>query len=72
MESISALFRGITSNNNGDYCCLKCFHSDRTNNILKRHERLCGKHDYCYVKMLKEDNKILKYNRGEKSLKTHL
>ena len=26
-------------------------------------------HDYCYVEMSKEDNKILKYNHGEKSMK---
>ena len=25
-------------------------------------------HDYCYVEMPEEDNKILKYNHGEKSL----
>ena len=37
--------------------------------MLKRHERLCDKHDYCHVKMPTEDNKILKYNHGEKSLK---
>ena len=27
------------------------------------------KHDFCNVKMPDEDNKILKYNTGEKSLK---
>ena len=69
VKSISALFRGITSNNNGDYYCLNCFHSYCTNNILKKHETLCNKHDYCHVKKLKEDNKILEYNRGEKLLK---
>ena len=69
VKSISALFRGMTSNNNGDYYCLHCFHSYRTNNKLRRHERLCDKHDYCHVEMPKEDNKILKYNHGEKSLK---
>ena len=26
-------------------------------------------HDYCYVKMPNEDEKILKYNQGEKPLK---
>ena len=26
-------------------------------------------HDYCYVEMSEEDNKILKYNQGEKSMK---
>ena len=69
VKSISALFRGITSNKNREYYCLNFFHSYRTNNILKRHERLCGKHDYCHVEMPKEENKILKYNHGEKSLK---
>ena len=29
----------------------------------------CHYHDYCYVEMSKEDNKILKYNHGEKSMK---
>ena len=58
VKSISALFGGITSNNNGDYYCLNCFHSYRRNNILKKHERLCGKHDYCHVKMPK---KTIKY-----------
>ena len=37
--------------------------------MLKRHERLCDEHDYCHVKMPTEDNKILKYNHREKSLK---
>ena len=32
-------------------------------------KRLCDNHDYCHLKMLTEDNKILKYNHGEKSLK---
>ena len=67
--SLSRLFRGITLNNNGDFYSLSCLHSFRTDNVLNRHERLCDKHDYCYVKMPTEDNKILKYNHGEKSLK---
>ena len=37
--------------------------------MLKKHERLCGKYNYCHVKMPEEDNKILKYSRREKSLK---
>ena len=70
VKSISALFRGIMPNNNGDYYHLNCFHSYRTNKKLKKHERLCGKNDYCHVKMPKEDNKILKNSHGEKSLKS--
>ena len=45
VKSISALFREITTNNNADYHCLNCFHSFCTNNMLKKHERLCGKND---------------------------
>ena len=26
IRSLSRLFRGITSNNNGDFCCLGCLH----------------------------------------------
>ena len=39
-QSLSRLFRGVTSNNNGDFYCLGCLHSFRTGNALKKHERL--------------------------------
>ena len=68
VKSLSALFRGITSSNNGDFYCLNCFHSYRTLNKLKKHERVCNNHDYCHVDMPKEHEKI-KYLPGEKSLK---
>ena len=69
VRSLSALFRGITSSNNGDFYCLNCFHSYRTHNKLKKHETVCNNHDYCHLDMPKEDEKMLKYNHGEKSLK---
>ena len=69
IKSISRLFRGITSNHSGDFYCLNYFHSYRTKNKLKKHEKLCKDHDFCHVKMPEEGNKILKYNSGEKSLK---
>ena len=68
VKSLSALFRGITSSNNGDFYCLNCFHSYRTLNKLKRHERVCNNHDYCRIDMPKEHEKI-EYLPGEKSLK---
>ena len=68
-KKLVRLFRGITSNDTGDYYCLSCFHSYRTNNVLKKHEESCGKNHYCHEKMPREDNKILNYNHGEKSLK---
>ena len=69
IRSLSRLFRGITANNNGDFYCLGCLHSFRTDNGLKRNERLCDNNDYCHVEMPTKDNKTLKYNHGEKSLK---
>ena len=68
-KSLSAFFRGITSNNNGDFYCLNCFHSFRTENKLKKHENVCENYNHCYVEISKKDNKALKYNPGEKSMK---
>ena len=66
---MSSLLRGITSNHNGDFYYLNCFHSYSTKNKLKKHEKVCYDHSYCYVEMSNKDNKILKYSHGEKSLK---
>ena len=68
-QCLSALYRGVTSNHNGDFYCLGCLHSYRTDNALKKHKRLYGKHDYCKVNMLSKDKNTLKYNPGEKSLR---
>ena len=68
-HSLSALYRGITSNHNEDLLFLGCMCSYRTDNTLKKHERLCNKHDYCHIDMPSEDKNILKNNSGEKSLK---
>ena len=61
--SLSALLRGLTSNHKEDFYCLNCFHN--TKDKLKKHERVCNDHDYCYVEMPNEYNKVLKYNHGE-------
>ena len=63
------LLRGITSNHNEDFYCLNCFHSHTTENKLRKHEKIWNEHDFCYLKMPNEDNKILIYIPGEKSLK---
>ena len=64
IRSLSRLFRGITENNKGDFYCLGCLHSFRTDNVLERHERLWDNIDYRHVQMPTEDNKTLKYNHG--------
>ena len=68
-KSLSRLFRGITSNNNGDFICLNCFHSYRTKGKLEEHKKVCNDHDYCCPEMPNKYNKILKHNHGKKSLK---
>ena len=70
VKKLSALFKGITSNNNGDFYCLNYFHSYTTKNKLEKHENVCNDHDYCYVEMPEKDNQILKYSHGEKSMKS--
>ena len=37
---------------------------------LKTIKRICENHNYCHVEMPNEDNKIIKYNQGEKSIKS--
>ena len=69
VKSLSALLKGITSKHDGDFYCLNCFQAYTSDNKLKKHKGACENHYYCRVKMPKEDNKILKYNQGEKSLK---
>ena len=69
MKSLSALFREITSNHDGDFYCLNCIHSYSTEKKVKKHKRECNDHDYCYVEMPNEYNKIVQYNHGEKSIK---
>ena len=69
VKSLSKLFRGIAKNHNGDFYCLNCFCAYTTKNKLETHKKVCENHDYCCVEMANEDNKILKYNHGEKSMK---
>ena len=58
------------SNNKKDFYCLNCFHSHRTKTKLEAHKKICENHDYCHVEMPNEDNKIIKYNQGGKSIKS--
>ena len=69
VKSLSALLKGIISEHKGDFYCLNCFRPYTTRNELERHKNVCENNDYCCVEMPNEDNKILKYNHGEKSMK---
>ena len=69
VKSLSALLRGIKSKHKEEFYFLNCFRSYTTKNRLKKHEKVCENYDYCCVEMPNEDNKILKYNQGEKSMR---
>ena len=69
---LSGLLRGVAGNNNGDFYRLNCFHAYRTENKLEKHKKICENHDYCHVEMPNEDHKIIKYNQGEKSIRSQL
>ena len=69
VKTISGLLRRITSYHKGDFYCLNWFHSCTTEKKLRKHERICNDHDFCYLKMPDEDNRILKYIPGEISLR---
>ena len=66
---LSGLLRGVTGNNNCHFYYLNCFHAYRTENKLEKHKKICENHHYCYAEMPNEDNKMIKYNQGEKSIK---
>ena len=69
VKNLSALLNGITSNHNGHFHCLNCFRAYTTKNKLEAHKKICENHEYCHVEMPNEDNKIIKYNQEEKSIK---
>ena len=69
VKSLPRLLRGITSNHDGDYYCLNCFHSYRTENKLNVHKKVCENHGYCNIEMPNSNNILIKYDRGDKSLK---
>ena len=44
VKNLSRLLRGITSNHDGDFYWLNCFHSYRTKNKLDAHTKICENH----------------------------
>ena len=69
VKNLPGLLRGITSNHKDDFYCLNCFCAYSTKNKLEAQKKICENHNYCNVEMPNEDNKIIKYNQGEKSIK---
>ena len=67
VTKLSALLHKKTSAHNGDFHCLNCLNSFRTESKLKYHERLCKNKDFCEIVLLSEQNNILKFNNYTKS-----
>ena len=70
VTNLSALLEKNSSNHHGDFYCLNCFNSYASINKFKEHEEICNNYNSYHIEIPKCAEKILKYNPGEKSLKT--
>ena len=68
VRSLSALLKDITSNHDGDFYCLNCFHSYRTKKACKKDMKICEDKDHCYIEM-PEKGASIKYHPGVKSMR---
>ena len=69
ITSIPNLLRGVSSTHQGNYYCLNCFHSYRTESTLKRHEEICINNKFTLIKMPTEDKKYIYSIPGKNTLK---
>ena len=60
VNSLPRLLRGISSNHDGDYYCLNCFHSYRTENKLKAHKKIC-ENQVQVIEMPSPNNNIINH-----------
>ena len=70
VNSLPGLLKGITLNHKEDVYCLNCFCTYTTRNKLEEHKKICENNKYCHAEMPNENNKIIKCNQGEKSIKS--
>ena len=66
-KKLSTLLRGLTSKHRGDFYCLNCLHSFRTENKLKSHEKVCKNKDFFFILISSEKDNILEFNQYMKS-----
>ena len=69
VTNLYALLQGNLLGDRGDFYYLKYFNSSTTKNKIKEHEKICDNHISCCIEMPEWDNKTIKHNPGEKSLK---
>ena len=51
----------------GDFYCLSCLHSFRTENKLESYKKVCKNKDFCGIVMPSKKHNILKFNQYIKS-----
>ena len=57
MKKLSSLLSEITSQHDGDFRCLNCLHSFRTENKLKSHKNVCQNKDFIWsCNVIQKDN----------------
>ena len=66
VKKLSESLYGITSKHKGGFYCLNCFHSFRTENKIKSHEKVCKNKDICGIAMPSEKDDIVDFNQNTK------
>ena len=67
VEKLSALLHAITSKHKGNFYCVNCLHSFRTENKLNSHEKECKNKYFCGIVIPSEKDNILEFNQYIKS-----
>ena len=70
IKNRSKLLSKLNSNHNGkEHFCIYCLHSFYSEEACFKHMEYCQDHDFCHVKMPKEEKKWLIYQDGSKELR---
>ena len=56
----------MTTQHDGDFCCLNCIYSFRTLDELKSREKVCKNKDFCGILIPSEKDNILEFNQDKK------
>ena len=62
VQNLSTLLHVITSKHKGDFYCLNCLHTFRTESKLKSHEKVCKNKDFQGIAVPSRKDKILEFN----------
>ena len=62
VKKLSLLLRRTTSKHQGNFYCLNCPHSFRTEDQYKSHQKLFKEKDFCGVLIALEKDEILEFN----------